>query len=483
MRFLKYKHIEFSEIKFSELGQEMRFDADYWEPAFLRNEDIITAKKHVQTKRIAPNPQYGISISMNEDGQGYSILKMDNIMDVLAEDKDAKYADISDKTFEQFKLNKFDVLFNRVNSDEFVGRTGIYLLDGQHTFASYLVRVDSGKSFTNCYLTAYLNSKYGKTALRRIKRRAVNQANINAKELSNLNIPLPSDGLQKAIEKLILEAQSLKSSSEKQYQDAEAILLNELGLEKWLSRKKKFKFHGVPFEVDDTVNAVPYSQVFHVDRIDSEYWEAHYFEVFSAIKKYKETGLLKDVCVINETLTTPEKNSIHKYIELANIGADGIIEGYKETTGDKLPSRARRLVKINQVIVSSIEGSLESCAIIPKELDNAFCSTGFYLLDSDKVNSETLLILFKSKPFQALMKKACSGTILTAISRRFFKNLIVPVVDLHVQKKIKAKVIGLMSDKKRSKELIEMTKRSVEIFIEQDEKAALNFIKKSTKIG
>ena len=153
-------------------------DSDYWEPMYLRNEELISKKKHSFIKRFDKKPQYGISIAMNEDKKGFPILKMDNITKILADDKSIKYADIDERLFNKFKLKKFDVLFNRVNAEEYVGRTGIYLMEGEHTFASYLVRVDSGSENLNCYLTAYLNSSYGQTALSRVKRRAVNQANI-----------------------------------------------------------------------------------------------------------------------------------------------------------------------------------------------------------------------------------------------------------------------------------------------------------------
>lgn len=480
MKILKHKDVEYSEVSLAELGQEMRFDADYWEPSYLKNEDIITAKKHSKTKNIAPNPQYGISIAMNEEANGYSILKMDNIMEMLAEDKDAKFADISEKTFNQFQLKKFDVLFNRVNSDEFVGRTGIYLMDGKHTFASYLVKVDSGKPYTNCYLTAYLNCKYGKTALQRVKRRAVNQANINAKELSNLNIPMPSDTLQKEIQKLIVEAQKQKILSEKLYHEAEYILLAELGLDVWKPKTKKFKLYGVEFEVEDTANHSTLDEILKFDRIDSEYFEKHYYEIIKVLNKYSKVDLLKNVCAIDEQLINPKKEVSHKYIELANIGTNGIIEDYTTALGKDLPTRARRLVKANQVLVSSIEGSLSSCALIPKELDNAFCSTGFYLIDSNKINSETLLIIFKLKPFQLLLKKACSGTILTAVSRRFFKNLLIPIVSISIQNKIKKKVVDLMQAKVKSKLYLKISTIAIEVFIEKDEKAALKYIKDNT---
>ena len=55
--------------------------------------------------------------------------------------------------------------------------------------------------------------------------------------------------------------------------------------------------------------------------------------------------------------------------------------------GAELPTRARRVVKSGQILVASVEGSMQSCALITDEYDGALCSTGFYVLDSDKMNA------------------------------------------------------------------------------------------------
>ena len=58
--------------------------------------------------------------------------------------------------------------------------------------------------------------------------------------------------------------------------------------------------------------------------------------------------------------------------------------------------RARRIVLNENIIVSSIEGSLSSIALIEKEYDNTLCSTGFYVINSKSLNSEILLVLLRS---------------------------------------------------------------------------------------
>ena len=95
--------------------------------------------------------------------------------------------------------------------------------------------------------------------------------------------------------------------------------------------------------------------------------------------------------------------------------------------GEDLPTRARRKVAAGDVIVSSIEGSLESIALITEEYDNALCSTGFHVIQSEVLNSKVLLVLLKSIIGQLQLKKGCSGTIfLTAINKEEFSKIAVP---------------------------------------------------------
>jgi len=110
----------------------------------------------------------------------------------------------------------------------------------------------------------------------------------------------------------------------------------------------------------------------------------------------------------------------------------------------------------------------------------ALCSTGFYVINSDKINSETLLILFKSPLLQNLLKQGCSGTILTAINKTEFQNIPVPIIEGGAQTKIATLVKESFSLKAESERLLDVAKRAVEIAIEQDENAALDWLFRNT---
>ena len=213
-------------------------------------------------------------------------------------------------------------------------------------------------------------------------------------------------------------------------------------------------------------------------RLDAEYYQPKYDLIESELNT-EET--IESMCNLYDENYQPDKDMSHQYIELANVDGFGGITDTDSIVGEELPTRARRIVKSGQVIVSSIEGSLQSCALITDEFDGAICSTGFYVVDSDKLNSETLLVLFKSEAIQALMKQRCSGTILTSINKDEFLSLPLPEIDKETQISISELVKESFALRRKSKQLLEDAKRAVEIAIEQDEESAIEWLKERQK--
>ena len=133
--------------------------------------------------------QYGTSKRANTDGQGVPVLRMNNISSSGEIDlAEVKFVDLEPAELERQLLQPGDILFNRTNSIELVGKTGLWT-ESEHpaVAASYLirVRVDRGKVLPS-YLWGLMNTPYIKTVLATKARRAVGMANINATELRRL---------------------------------------------------------------------------------------------------------------------------------------------------------------------------------------------------------------------------------------------------------------------------------------------------------
>ncbi len=112
--------------------------------------DPATNPKGWKVKKIGDivkKTQYGISKAMNTEKKGFPILRMDNITyDGHLDIANLKYIEIDRKITEIYLLNKGDILFNRTNSKELVGKTTTFNIDGEYVFASYLIRLVPDRS-------------------------------------------------------------------------------------------------------------------------------------------------------------------------------------------------------------------------------------------------------------------------------------------------------------------------------------------------
>ncbi|WP_336295793.1 restriction endonuclease subunit S [Cronobacter dublinensis] len=135
---------------------------------------------------------YGTSAKASVDSGEYPVLRMGNITYQGGWDfTELKYLDLSVKEMDKFLVKKGDLLFNRTNSKELVGKTAVYGEDRPMAFAGYLIRVRPNSIGNNYYISGYLNSIHGKITLMNMCKSIVGMANINAQEFQNIEILIP----------------------------------------------------------------------------------------------------------------------------------------------------------------------------------------------------------------------------------------------------------------------------------------------------
>ena len=146
---------------------------------------------------IVTEVRYGTSKPAVEGGK-YPYLRMNNLTaDGHLDLNDLKYIDIPDDEIEKCVVRKGDVLFNRTNSIELVGKTVVFDLQEDMIIAGYIIRVRLNKRLLPEILSQYMNLEALKDILRSMAKGAVNQANINAQELQSIKVYIPDMGLQK----------------------------------------------------------------------------------------------------------------------------------------------------------------------------------------------------------------------------------------------------------------------------------------------
>jgi type I restriction enzyme, S subunit len=140
---------------------------------------------------------YGTSEKSSTDILKYPVLRMNNITYEGNWDfTSLKYMDMDEKDEDKYLVQDGDILFNRTNSKELVGKTAVYREKEPMAYAGYLVRARCNKFGHPDYISSFMNSKYGKQTLQTMCKSIVGMANINAKEFQSIKIAKPPIELQ-----------------------------------------------------------------------------------------------------------------------------------------------------------------------------------------------------------------------------------------------------------------------------------------------
>jgi restriction endonuclease S subunit len=217
-------------VQLSEAVAHNRFSAEFFDPRYVF--EPVAGSEWAPIGRVLKKCEYGLSISMNSVGKGFPIFRM-NELDGCFALRPEKFANISQSESNASALQENDVLFNRTNSFEFVGRTGIVKDQTDCTFASYLIRlVPDASRLLPEFLTVYLNTPFGIGQIKRRAMRSINQAKVSGSEVRKILIPLVDLSVQQEVADLVNAAFSKQRDALSYFATAQSFLETELGLDK-----------------------------------------------------------------------------------------------------------------------------------------------------------------------------------------------------------------------------------------------------------
>ncbi|MCT2400597.1 restriction endonuclease subunit S [Novosphingobium mangrovi (ex Huang et al. 2023)] len=189
--------------------------------------------------------QYGISKRANTDGLGVPMIRMNNLQPLGWDFSDLKHIELSHSDLEKYRLEKGDILFNRTNSKELVGKCEVFSEDGDWVFASYLIRVrlDTSRVLPE-FVSAFLNTDAGRMQIDQVSRQIAGMSNVNAEELKELEIPLPSLADQKSIlndlRQALNERDQLLTEARHRLASIQQIITKEIGVGEKIHGQKVF---------------------------------------------------------------------------------------------------------------------------------------------------------------------------------------------------------------------------------------------------
>jgi len=451
-------------LELSGIEGARRIDAEYYQPQYLKNRDVL-----IKISELFNLQQISAYIT-NGHTPRYADLSVGEVYFLTAEDVRDFHVNLdtakritkedSHKVLARTVLKVNDLLITIKGK---IGNAAIiHKLSGETNVNQDVARIVLRRRIDNYqinpyFVVAFINSKFGRLQVERISTGQINPF-LGLSNLKQIKIPILDKKIQDEVGKTIKGALYFIDDCKLFYFQAENLLLEELGL-------KDFK---PEYELSYTANL---SKAFGVHRVDAEHFQPAYDGVVKKITKYSNgyTPLLAGVESVKPDFD-PQKypDRIFSYVELADIDASiGTIHSASKTKGEEAPSRARRVLKESDVIVSSVEGSLEKVALVDEEYEGVLASTGFFQFRPTKILPEVLLVLSKSIILHAQLKKECAGTILTAVPNESLRRIVIPILPLKIQQKIASLVQQSHEARRKAKELLEEAKRRVEKAIEK----------------
>lgn len=177
--------------------------------------------EYIALDKLCESFQYGTSKKSMSSGK-VPVLRMGNLQNGEISWIDLVYTS-DDEEIEKYKLKPGDVLFNRTNSPELVGKTSIYRGKYPAIFAGYLIKINNYKEVLSSeYLSYCLNSIYAKEFFLRVKTDGVHQSNINAQKLGKFEVPFCSIKEQQEIVRRVDALFKIAGQIEARYQKARA---------------------------------------------------------------------------------------------------------------------------------------------------------------------------------------------------------------------------------------------------------------------
>lgn len=173
---------------------------------------------------VVKDVHYGTAKKASENGK-YIYIRMNNITyDGELDLTDIKHIDVPEKELAGCIVQEGDVLFNRTNSKELVGKTCHFVGKEPMIIAGYIIRLRMNGKVLPEYLSVFMNLKRSKTLLYSMAKGAVGQANINATEVQSIPIIVPPQDVQQEFLKLYKQSDKSKFELKEAIKSCDALM-------------------------------------------------------------------------------------------------------------------------------------------------------------------------------------------------------------------------------------------------------------------
>lgn len=450
--------MSYSIIQKSQLEGALRLDAEYYQPEYLNLVKKLDELHAIPIRNIAVSVNRKFKPEKGKSFEYIEISKVDlengeyNVIDILGENTPDRA---------QWVIEKGDIIISMVRPI----RNAVSLIseDIKNLICSSGFAVLKAEKIEPEYLFVYLKSAPIVKLLDRLTTATMYPA-ITVEDILNTKIYLRSENFRKGIKDNIINAKKESENSKSLYQQAENLLLEELGL-------KNFS------EKENLSSVVNLSDIKSAHRIDAEYFQDKYKKLIEVVKKHTEIKFLSDLFDFNRGIFIStdyytEEKTLTPYLRIKELSEKGGIN--KEEIiyiNEQYAGEENNKLKINDLVMAIIGDTIGKTNRIDKELVGGYYSnnTGRLRIKKEwenKILPECNELIFQSVLIQSQIEKKKAQTGQPKINDSEIRSIIVPILPKKIQDKIADLVRQSHEARKKAKELLEEAKRKVEELVE-----------------
>lgn len=444
-------------IQKSQLESAHRIDAEYYQPEYLEVGKQLKDSLLLSdiSKRITDFGAYSQMNFVEFVDKGIRFLRNQDIGEFFINNSDPVF--ISDEVYEKLslKLEEFDIVTPRVGT---LGNAAVIFDDNLPSTANQnlaQIKADSNK-IDPIYLAVFLCSNYGRKQFERAATGNV-QPWLNLIQIKNLKVFLPTKSLQEEVRNLALEALEILKNSIKFYQEAEDLLLGELGLKSFMVE-------------DDLSFVVNPSEVRSSHRADAEYFQPKYKELTEKIKKQnaKKIGDLATIKKGFEPGSEAYQEEGKLFIRVSSLSKNGLEDKEQKYLSDDQYNKLKDSFEPKAGEILLTKDASPGIAYVLKEQVEGIISGGILRLKlKNDIEPEYVALCINSIIGQWQAERDAGGSVIAHWRPEQIRNLLIPILPKSTQQKIADLVRKSYEARKKSKELLEEAKRKVEEIIER----------------
>ncbi len=450
-----------SEIKYNQLNERLRYDAEHYQPLFLKTEEILKKAKSIPLKEVASfsklrrNPE-------QEPEKEFKYIDISNVNIFTGEIKIQILKGYEAPTRARKVVRKDDIILSTVRPN----RNAVAIIPEEldNEICSTGFAVIKAEKVLPHYLFAFLKTKYAINQLVRFTMASMYPA-VSEEDIGDILVYVPPLSFQEEIKKIILKAKEKENLADLRYREAKLLLYNYLGI-------KNLKFNWAK------TYEVPYFEIIEHKRYDSIFHNPFFNEIENLTHKKAKEGLFKllplsKIGILSKGIEVGSDEYVDEgilFLRVSNLTETEIVitdsaEYIRPSLFEELKDKYQPLP--DEVLFTK-DATIGIAFVVQDDFNKFIISGGIVRIKSEKVNPYYLAISLNSVLCRSQAERYSIGAVIKHLSYTNLKNILVPVIDEKKQEEVAKLVEESLQLKKEAKKILKEGINQIENLIHKE---------------